>query len=494
MSFWAYILFGTVYLIITYAGKTFDGETLLLIKSLYLTVYLLIEILILRYQDHKNWMISPVVLASVITFILGYGITNLIYFVPNSETRDKIIFRLGDSSFTLVNTAMDAVFIGAVFMWIGYRSNLGIFLFRFMTTTFFNVKKYFRTSFNYNKKLIFSLIIISASVRIYAMTLGVYGYANTPEQIAKAADISQYLNYLGLASRFALLVVSFAYFSSPKQSRTDFYILVTLVAVEVFFGLMSGMKTLVIIPFVIPFLTYFILKRHIKKSLLIFAVASVILAYIIIEPFRMLSIIDPNFKSSPKYILQTLYNAYILNKQIGIIEETDTEFFLFAVLGRANYLVEAAMAMDYKDRVGLSENDPDFANRLFFAPLHAVTPRFLWKDKPMENVGLWFTRQVWGLNFYTSTAVTPFGFLYLAGGYTLIIIFFFIFGIMQNTLLRFIDFKAGGIVIFLALLPSLVLIDHVVNSIFISWIRFYPAIILLQYIVLKDDNSINVID
>ncbi len=484
-----YCLLGLLYLLILFLGRIYNGEVILLAKSIFLTSYVVLEIIALRIEDRKNWIINPVVLASLFTFIIGYGITNLIYFVPDSEPRDKVLLRLGDSSFNLLNIAMDSVVLGAVSMWIGYRCNLGAFLFRFMTTGIINIKRYLKHTFNFNIGLIYTFVVVSVLVRFYALTIGAYGYSHDPEQLSATAEISQYLYYLSLLSQFSLLIVSLAYFSSSNRKKFRI-ILITLIVIEVIFGLMSGMKVLVVVPFVIPFVAFLILKRQIKKSLLALSLSAVVIAYIIIEPFRMLSFLDPNFKSNPKYILQTLYDAYILNKQVGIIKETDTEFFLFAILGRGNYLVEAAMAIDYDNRVGLNEYDPDFANRLLLAPLHAITPRFIWKDKPLENIGLWFTQKVWGYDFYSSTAVTPFGFLYFAGGNFLIILFFFIFGIMQNALLRFIDLGPGGIIIFIGLLSSLVLIDHAVNSIFVSWIRLFPVLILLQYFTFKNESSL----
>jgi len=484
MRFWIYVLFGLIYLFILFLGKFYGSETIFLIKSLYLTLYLITEIIEARMEDRKNWMLNPAVLASVMTFILGYGITNLIFFIPDSISRNDAFLNLGDDPLNLLNIAMDSVIFGAVSMWVGYRSNLGIFLFRMMTTSLVNIKKYFKNTFTVNINLIYSFVAISILVRFYAIIIGVYGYAQSPEEISEAAGISQYIYLLGLLAQYSLLVISLVYFSAEEQNKFKKF-LIALIIIEVFFGLISGMKSLVVMPFIIPLVAFFVLKRKIKKYYLGLAVIAIVVAYIIIEPFRILRNMDPNFKSTPKYILQTLYDAYILNKQIGLIQETDTEFFLFAFLSRNNYIMDAAKAIDYKDRVGLKEDDPDFSNRLLSIPMQAVIPRFIWSDKPLENIGLWFTQKVYGKEYYSSTAMSPFGFLYFAGGNFLIIIFFFIFGIMQNALFRFIALGSGGIIIFLGLLSSVVLIDSSVNTIFVTWFRFYPMFIILQYITFK---------
>lgn len=488
MRFGIYLLFGFLYFFILFLGWLYGGETIFLFKSLFLTLYIVVEILAMRIKDRKNWIINPVVLASLFTFLIGYGITNLIYFIPDSEPRDKVLIRLGDSSFNFLNVAMDSVILGAVFMWLGYRSNLGSSLFKFMTAGIVNLKRYFKNTFEFNIRLIYTLVAISIIVRFYAILIGAYGYSSDPESLSKADDISQYIYYFGLLAQFSLLVVSLAYFSS-SNGKSHRNILITLIIIEVIFGFMSGTKTLVVTPFVIPLTASLIIKRKIKKSLLVFSIAAILIAYIVIEPFRILNTMYPNLKNDPLYIIQTLYDSYFSSKQFGIVKETEADFFVFAFLSRANSIVEAAKAIEYKDRVGLDESDPDFTNRLFLAPIYAVTPRFIWKDKPLENIGMWFTKKVWGYDYYSATTVTPFGFLYFAGGNFLIIVFFFIFGIMQNALFRFVNLGPGGIIVFIGLLSSVVIIDHSVNSIFINWIRVYPMLVFLQYFVFKNKRT-----
>lgn len=484
MRFWMYFLFALLYMIILFINRFYDNETIFVLKSLFLTLYLSVEIIALRFKDRKNWIVNPVVLASVFTFLLGYGITNLQYLMPNSEVRRNLFNTFGNDPFVLLSNTMDYIILGAVMMWVGYKTDLGLFLYRFLTTSLFNLKRYFKNSFHFNINLIYAFIILSVLVRFYAMLIGVYGYAQDPAKVVEAAGITQYIGMLGALAQYSLLVIALAYYSEETK-KSYFKIMALLIGMEVFFGIMSGMKSLVVMPVVIPMLAFFILKRKVKKSLLVLAVLAIAAAYIIIEPFRLLRTMDPNFQSTPKYVIQTLYNAYILNKQVIKDEEENASFFLFAVLGRNNYMVEASMAIDYENRIGLNEYDPDFLERLYFAPLHAVIPRFLWVGKPFENTGLWFTRRVIGVDYLSSTGFTPFGYLYFAGGLPFILIFFFVFGIMQNALFRFIELGSGGIIIFLGLLSTVVLIDTSVNGIFVTWIRNYPLLIILQYFTFK---------
>ncbi len=135
--------------------------------------------------------------------------------------------------------------------------------------------------------------------------------------------------------------------------------------------------------------------------------------------------------------------------------------------------------------MSLSDKDPDFLERLYTIPLQAFIPRFLWSGKPLENIGGWFTQQVWGYPLESSTAMSPIGFLYFAQGNIFIAIFFFIFGFLQKFLRQFLKEGAGGILIFFGFLTSLVLIDSTVNTIFVSFLRTFPMLLILQYIVYK---------
>lgn len=485
MRFLMYVLFGLLYLLILFLSSFYNSETIFLAKSLFLTLYVSAEIIVARMEDRNNWIINPIVLASVLTFLLGYGVTNLIYFIPDSTPRNNLLSALGSSSFDLMSATMDYVILGAVCMWIGFKSNLGIFLYRFMTIRVLDITKYFRKTFTFNKGLIYTFIAVSVLIRFYAISIGTYYYAQSPEEIAEAAGISQYLFLLGSLAQYSLVIVSIVYYSSiDRKSYRNLFI--ALLLIEIFFGFISGMKSLVVLPFVVPLLAYLIIKKKINKSFLVLSAVSIIIAYIVIEPFRIMRFLDPNFRSTPQYIIQTLYDAYILNKQVGLGEEKSAEFFVFAFLSRSNYMIEAAMAIDYEKKVGLNEHDPDFLERLYLAPLHAVIPRFIWTSKPFEATGLWFTQRVQGSDVYSATGFTPFGYLNFAGGVLFIGLFFFIFGIMQNALFRFIELGSGGIIIFVGLLSSMVLIETSVNAIFVTWIRYYPLLFLMQYITFKD--------
>lgn len=473
-----------ILLVLINIQEIFSSVTLFIIYTSLLIIYLLIEIILIRNSDRRGWLLNPAVLASLFTFILSFGITNYVYLSEENIFTVQLFDRLGLEAFLYLNNAMPLVFIGAIAMWAGFHSGLGQHLFQFMTVALIQVKKYLRKSFEIRFKLILVLAVISVFARILAIYLGIFGYAQDPNARIIYSSLDIPLNMLGDLGKFCLLIISLAYFgleNNKKFKRT----FITILIIELLFGILSGMKIGLMLPFIIPIIAYYIINKRLKKIFVLYFFTSVFVAYAIIEPFRVLRDFDPNFKSTPGYILSTFTEAYSLSQAIGFAKSEFSENVLLSAFMRSNYIIEIAKAKEYDDKVGLKEGDPDFKGFLFTAPLLAYVPRALWSGKPDQRIGNWFTKEVWGWDIESSTGMTPFGFLYFAGGIPYIIIFLFIIGIMQDTLYKFYNLGAGGLIVYLGLLSTVVLIDSTVNGIFISWLRLFPILIILQYFIFK---------
>lgn len=478
-----YLIFFSFLFLMIILENYFSHELTFIIKTFYLLSFLTYEIISYKRLDPTDWLINPFVLASIFTFILGFGITNIIFFLPPEITSNYLYNKLGPEPFGIMSKAMNSVIFGAIAMWFGYKSRWGLKLYKFLLNNIFDVRKFLRRSFELNYLFIYLILILSIIFRIVAINLGVYGYSQTQEANVAAAGIIQILYYFGIFSNLALLAVSLSYYVR-KESKIK-YLMVLIIIVELFFGLLSGMKSAVVVPVLIPLLSYLIINKKIKKSLIMVSIVLVIIAYIIIEPFRILRNMDLAFKSEPVYILSTMVDSYQLNKSRALTEKWSTDPIYIQLLKRNNYVMDASKAIEFKDERGLTQKDPDFINRLLTIPAQAFIPRAFWSSKPLENIGAWFTVTVWNFDLLSSTAMSPFGFLYFAGGNLLVIIFFFIFGIMQKALFQFTRHGSGGILLFVGLLASVVMIDSAVNTIFVSWLRNYPIIIFLQYFAFK---------
>lgn len=462
--------------------------TSFIIKNIFLIVFLYYNIANYRKRNTHNWLLNPVVLASIMTFFLGYCITNYVYFVPDSVDENQMFKLLGAEPLIYLNKGMNAVIISAIAMWIGYNTNLGIKLYKLILRFPINFKKYFRTSFTPNLKIIYFIFGLAIVARVYAIYLGIFGYAQSPESLKESIGIAYILLSITDLSTLSLVVLSFAYFKNPYIIRYKYTFLIVLF-VEIFFGILSGMKGAVVMPLILSFVTYYLVNNKFHKGFIIGGIIFIIIAYVIIEPFRMLKSYDPNFKSTPANIVNTMVDAYILNKSFNIVPGSQNIFE--SIVSRNAFLLPASRSIHYADVTGLKNNDPDFLEKIYTIPFQTFIPRFIWSTKPTEDQAKWYSVFVFGSVETSSVAMSPMGFLYFAGGYLFIALGFFLIGIMQKTLWQFYLGRGGQLLIFLALLSTVVLIDSAFNGIIVYWLRFLPIFIFLQYFILKKDKKLN---
>jgi hypothetical protein len=318
--------------------------------------------------------------------------------------------------------------------------------------------------------------------------LGIFGYSQSPENLKESIGIAYTLISVGDLATLSLVVLSFSYFNNPNNHRYKYLFFIILI-VEIGFGILSGMKGTVIMPLILSFIIYYLVTNKFHKGFIIGGIIFITIAYVIIEPFRILKSIDPNFKSTPANIVNTMVDAYFLNKRIKLV--TGSENIFESIVSRNAFLLPAAKALQYSDKIGLKNSDPDFFEKIYTIPIQAFIPRFIWSDKPIEDQAKWYSVNVWGSVETSAVAMTPMGFLYFAGGYVFIIFGFFLMGIMQKTLWQFYLAGGGQLLVFLALLSTVVLIDSAFNGIIVYWLRFLPIFIFLQYFILKKDKKLN---
>jgi len=82
--------------------------------------------------------------------------------------------------------------------------------------------------------------------------------------------------------------------------------------------------------------------------------------------------------------------------------------------------------------------------------------------------------------------MSPFTYLYFAGGFVAVFMGFFVVGVVQRVWLeRFLLAGSGGVVIYMGMLGGLVNIDSSFNTFFIGLVRLFPLLLLAQYGLFK---------
>lgn len=461
-------------------------------------IFIIRQIYRVRQNHPELWFINPTVLCSIMTFILSYGITNVIYLLPADYLQfagiSGYISKYMDQEMYLTNFAVGA-------MWLGYWSKLADIILN-SKRVFFYKKKYF--SYDSPPKywvlpMLMGVVLLS---NIVSIRLGVYGYASSYQSYVAAASYTQYLFMATSCGFLALLVATLCYYRNNPSILDMVYFYVILV-IELFFGVISGMKINVILPLLIVVIGKSFKENKLSLKWLIISIVGMKLAFAVIVPFRAARNNTPNFYiptvsgltrffihsflfdggGDKDLLIPTKTPQIYYNARTGeVILPAWLEFFT-----RINIVEAGAYGIEYINKYEhLPSGSPDFFTNMFLALPYAFVPRFLWKDKPLSDVGLWYTQKIMDLpESYSSTAMGIVTNLFLTGGTFMVFVGFFLIGLFQR-LIFFITQgwkSSAGVLVYIGICSSITLISEhdFTFGILIDIFRNIPILLILQY-------------
>lgn len=447
--------------------------------TLLLLGYLYVETRNLWTRETHFFWINPVVLASIFTFVLAFGVTNILYFMPEDVVA---LVGLQPIATPWMNQLMLLVVLGACAMWVGYSSGMGRSIGRILHGSRI-LRRLMKRSEHIKRSALYACLGLSLIARLLAIDLGVYGYSSTYDQLIAAAAYTQYLSMAETLGKLALVCVAIQCFASPRPTRLDRLLLWLVLGYEVAFGFLSGFKSAVVMPFIILGFVYYSQRGRFPRWLIPAIVVAVMAAFAVIEPFRAARYEDTGFVgTSLGSIVTTMTSA----SSIGADDGGERASTGLSFLARHNLTYVASLGIEYAAENKLPENSPAFLGDIVLAPVHALIPRLYWEGKPLQTIGLWYTNEVIGLELYSSTAMSPFTYLNFAGGPLAVILGFFIVGVFQRGLFDGLrHFGGGGLIVLFGLLGTLAIIDSAFNSFFVGIIRLLPILVITQYVLLQ---------
>lgn len=413
------------------------------------------------------WLLNPLVLCILLMFVLSYGVTNAIFFLPFDVTKSVGILP-GVSSAMVAHEFM--ALVALVAMVLGYWSPVARRLSGPSAVTLVNRRLLPRGG---RPKLLVlpALVAIAIGARLVAIHQGFYGYGSAYGHLLGSTNsYSQYVKLAEELGQIALVLGALNYFAPGKTQQGAGWFWLIL-AMETFFGVLSGFKSQVVMPFVIVGVCFYVQRRTIPKRWILTAVLAVIVAYGIIQPFRTIR----NESAGPLDSVAKIMNAF--GEASDLAPENRGKDFWGSVLAigtRLNLSYIGSFGIQYADsQNGLPPGSPDFAQDLLLSPLYAVVPRFIWTIKPKGDVGQWYTTDVLGIPVRSSTAMGPVAYLYFVGGYAAVILGFFALGVVQRITFSVLRPWKGsaGTVIFFILLPTMVHVSSAVDAVVVTLIR-----------------------
>ena len=428
----------------------------------------------------KNWLLNPFVLCVLMTFTLGYSLTNVIYFLPR-ETLAPLGIEPGISEAMVKQMVL--VLLGAIAMVLGYDSPLAIKMISPTLVVKFQAKYLPRG--DVRSLSIPSLMTVSTTTLLVSINMGVMGYSSNYNDLIEAANYSMYFAILGSLGKLALVLVAINFYSLQSPGKMRLW-LIAILAIQVMFGFISGMKSAVCVPFVILMVCQYMQTGKFSLKITLILLASIVVSYAVIEPFRYARYNDPDFNgSSIVSIVNTLISPDISTKRIESEEYKPNT--LIAFFARSNVTKSGAPALVFADdNPVLPPGSPEFLKELIMTPLYAVVPRFIWQSKPLANLGLWYSQVVNGSDTLSSFGMGCFTYLYFVGGFTAVLIAFYIIGIVQRTIFILLQPSKTipGSIVYLVCLPVISTLSEF-SSIITLLCRELPLTLLLMFILFR---------
>lgn len=275
------------------------------------------------------------------------------------------------------------------------------------------IKRHTYERLRYKKAFLFIAFLISL-IQIYLLTQGIVGYGVFSEHTT--ASYSFLIQISQISPPILLSVFAVVFFIKKNKSNLFKVSFLLFFMLQVFIGLLSGMKEQVLTPIIICAIPYLYVKKAIPQKLL----ASLIIGFILLYP------LNNNYRN-------------ILNKHNGIgkyeslimaVEEVSNEsLWDNLTLGSDSYKSRLSMfpILLYSIHIEKEWDRYKYMNRYVYLPISWIVPRFLLPSKPMSGNGRYLNYK---LTKNDKSAITPstFGWSYLEGGLVFVFLTFFIFG------------------------------------------------------------------
>lgn len=453
------------------------------------TVYHCAELFILYRKERYLFLIKPVVLGVIVLFFLQLGgITNFLMRNNNGD------FALLYNNFLIKEPhwlayTMGLVLATSVLYWFGYRLQLGRIIYKAYIGMY---RKLWEFDISYMR--LFYGWIIGCIIKLVINHYGAIGHKYIILTL-NHEYLPSFVTRLKVFENLSLLFLIMMLYLYYQQKSNGFLrgVVIFGFLFELTFAVTSGARFTIIMLFLSLFLVDYINARRLKL-LWVFVLSGVLyLSMTVIASYKDYIFHDTKQLTMDENTIESFQKAldYAKDKKssIGTSRELE-EAGRIAVVGRFNYINELAQMIRYKEVEGLNANDPDFIYPFLTFPVFAVLPKYYLFGKEEIGYGYWATKRLSG-GRRTSTAISPIGFTYLAGGPFLVFFVFLLLGVLMRwvgLLINNIN-TVVGLILYLALMSTLVMFDSVVTGTYINLIRYSLLLPFVLWIFLSKSRS-----
>lgn len=462
-----YITFIAGLILCFYLGLINDEHLFLCLNVIY-NIFI-VTLLFRKFREGMS-IIDPLFVASVFMFLLPYGFPVLFqYFDEDIRYYPRFI--------SLAQGMLYAN-LGFITLWYTYNSKL-------LNNSFGSFKKVsllFVKNLKLNKFFVYIFLFLSVAFNLKSIYNGNYGVLATIYPETKELSALDQLEYLvGSALKGVVFLQAWQYYKY-HIGKVLFYFSFCIL---LFFQILAGYKGAVVMTFIIIFIANYLSTRIINLKLGGICFCALAIAYALVNPYREYLIYSGEIPTSITNIITCITKGVILQNQVITNEDVSV---LDEIMSRFSTLPELAAFIEYKDKFGLRvPRDPDFLYLCYTIPAQLLVPRFLWPNKPVNDLGVWWvSNTVVGNMSNSSSAFGPVGFLYLTFDALAIVLGYIAVSYLLKLCGRLLSSKRDGAILTgIVLLSSLYVNEAGFNTYIIGAIRFLFVGIIFQAIILK---------
>jgi hypothetical protein len=272
---------------------------------------------------------------------------------------------------------------------------------------------------------------ISMAATIFQIRNGSFGYLMDPNAaLTETSSVNAILATVAALGTFATLLAGWRY--GKSRTGAAFVLLATVAGSQVGLGLFSALKEMVIIQLIAALLGWGMWRRMRIVPALLALVFVVTFVFPFVTQYRD-DILQGSGRISPIRALTTVDFGEIFTSALNAPSGDSAE----TASNRLTRVGDLAVIM---------QNTPSRvpylpATDLAAGPVLGVTPRSIWREKPVLDAGYQMSTIYYGLpsSVRTSSAMTPYGDLWRHGGLSVVIVGMMILG----GIVKMVDGRAG---------------------------------------------------
>lgn len=290
------------------------------------------------------------------------------------------------------------------------------------------------------KNWIFIILVLSTIIKGYLLFSGLSGYGSSLEYTTGLASLAKTL--ANILNPFALIVSAYIIFIEKSHNRKYKITFYLSLLIQVFLGLLSGMKEEALIPLLYIGIVFLISGKKLPPKAVYIGIFVLAILYPLNNAYR--NVINDPYLNTGSPVLNI---SIAINK---IAKEPLTETL---GIGISQYGDRGSMFPYFQYSINIEPSWDYYKNmtRYFALPMAWLVPRAIWEDKPKADIGGVLYEHLVGERTMTAVTPTTIGWAYLEGGIFFVTIIFLLLGLFFE-LIDKNDYKKPLVLIFYIIL------------------------------------------